>query len=197
MNYGHLPGGEESAGHNHRPIIHRDLKPANIFLAAPHKTWPGIPTAKVGDWGLSAYADMDGVPKAAQGTLGYRAPEVCDFGRTYPISPASDIWVIGRAMLSLVNLSYEKEYQEWLPDDVDFTTTAKFKPELADGVDPRLINLIQQCMEPVPANRPDPKSLYREIQQNPVVKRLKKQGTPKPEQEVLTVRGDPYPAFAL
>lgn len=84
------------AHENLPPIIHRDLKPANIFLNSECKPF-------VGDFGLCFFDDGERVTLTdeAVGSINYMAPEL-EEGRNEDISPASDIYSLGKILYWLL-----------------------------------------------------------------------------------------------
>ncbi|KXS97366.1 hypothetical protein AC578_9614 [Pseudocercospora eumusae] len=191
MVQGYLPG-DGPADEDHKAIVHRDLKPANIFFAAPRDS-SDFPEAKVGDLGLATFADHPKTKHTCCGTHGYLAPEVYRFGNPYPVGPMSDIWAIGRIMLCLVNLSTEDEEEEWLPYPVDLQTFVPFKEGATDGRDAGLCQLIMDCLNPYPGDRPDAVRLYHRLQM--MSDKFASAEFDK-ENEVVIVAPDRYKPFA-
>ncbi|KAK4626633.1 G2-specific protein kinase fin1 [Fulvia fulva] len=131
MNHGQLPDGPPApATAGWQALIHRDIKPANIFFAKPHATkWPGIPTAKLGDFGLGALQSDPNSARPGVGSEGFQAPEQYFYAAEDPprpdldgkaVSHKSDIWAIAKNMMNLINLQWwliwGKYSENWEPE---------------------------------------------------------------------------------
>ena len=153
-------------------IFHRDMKPRNVFLDSPDSSvWRSIPVPKLGDFGLALERNPGNVEDPSTdsvdvGTPGYRAPEaqVYDSGMgvpSYRYSSASDIFVIGRIVLSLVNLQPGNHVQQYRFDGPDDVPSAK---DAAKAFYPKpLLDLVHACMRAEPENRITADELYLDI----------------------------------
>ncbi|CAK1365128.1 hypothetical protein CB0940_08743 [Cercospora beticola] len=184
------------------PVIHRDIKPANILLAAPHAdVWPELPIVKLADWGLVVPKSTGDHLTRRGGTAAWMAPEVLPYegsdhslyGHHEP-SEASDIWSLGRVMLALANL--------------DKANVKPFRfgmapPTYGSGVQerlpPRMVALIDQCLETEPNDRIKCGVLWKNIQaqvatfKGPFGQPMKMKK--REEDEVLLYQHDKYRAW--
>jgi tRNA A-37 threonylcarbamoyl transferase component Bud32 len=83
---------------HHAGVVHRDVKPANVLV---DERTPGIPVAKLTDFGLSRLLDGSSVTRTTGvvGTPRYMAPELGD-GRDP--TPASDLYAVGVMLYELL-----------------------------------------------------------------------------------------------
>ncbi|KAF7191088.1 G2-specific protein kinase nimA [Pseudocercospora fuligena] len=167
MDRGFIPNatsGSVTALPRFQQMLHRDLKPANVFLGLPkdNGTWPEIPVPKLGDFGGVKFTNEPDATTSQFGTDGYFAPESLEQGVTHAIGPHSDIWAIGRIMLSLINLSHVDD--PMIPRWVGFTDFPSIREGAEVGYDQRLRDLVMNCLAPVPAARPSATELLRRIQ---------------------------------
>jgi serine/threonine protein kinase len=114
-------------------VVHRDIKPANLLI-------DGEGHLKILDFGiawLNARGNPDG--KEVLGTPDYMSPE--QFTAPDTISSLSDIYSMGAVMyLLFVGKKHVDDIKNW---QVHLTS-----------VQPKLAELIQQCLEIEPGNRP-------------------------------------------
>jgi serine/threonine protein kinase len=87
-------------------LAHRDIKPANILMC--HTARQG-PAAKVGDFGMSTFVDVDGQVRGRCGTPGYVAPEIITAGVHGGYSNKVDIFSAG-VTLYVMLCGYEPFY---------------------------------------------------------------------------------------
>lgn len=90
-------------------IIHRDIKPRNYFISSFKSSviWPQLPIAALGDFGnaFDAVTSNGAGTSHHMGTLNYMAPEqLPNYRTTYDVSPATNVYQIGIAILQLMHL---------------------------------------------------------------------------------------------
>lgn len=178
-------------------IMHRDLKPENVFLTtADPRFWPEIPTAKVADWGFVIEQSDKEAHLPGVGTRGYQAPEQIyypsgEFAGKYDASPASDIWSVGRIVMSLMNLEVCGGGGEDAMVEHSFETPGDFLP-WRPGVEARyskqLRKLVDYCLVKVPTERITADALWHAISNDVAKLRRHGQGpmktSPRPAGEV-------------
>ncbi|CAK4034366.1 Ca2+ calmodulin-dependent kinase [Lecanosticta acicola] len=167
MRHGRLPDQDERrTTPDHRTILHLDIKPENVLLAEPNKElWPGIPVPKVADFGIAiiAMTDEDAPYGDGSGTRGYFPPEQAllsyeyhpEWYRRYRMSTASDVWSIGRTMLSLMKITQVETimYEEYKYFDFDRGGDV---PEFGDAEEiypAALCDLVKACLQRLPPDR--------------------------------------------
>ncbi|EME83108.1 uncharacterized protein MYCFIDRAFT_174588 [Pseudocercospora fijiensis CIRAD86] len=201
MDLGYIPTGDpdtDTPPPNFQQMLHRDIKPLNIFLSTPRSDnhWPKIPTPKLGDFGGVIFCDEPEASTQIYGTRCYTSPEVLRRGIPHPITPKADIWAIGRVMLSLINLNFQDDHELLSREsEVDFVKTPDFKAGAEEGRHPLLCELIRNCLNPLPADRPTAKELWmrvwREVGVEEPMTRIRWE-----EDEMLMFESDKYEAFA-
>lgn len=203
---GGLPGGTKRAGW--KGILHRDLKPANVFLSSPSDqgSWEGIPRAKMGDFGLATEFDVDVSRRTGVGTERYAAPEQQkgaeqfeeqDGRRVAGISCASDLWAVGRVILTLMNLQLGKDVKACkfgVDQEVNEGILA-----FGAGVEGRyseiLRGLVRACLQVRVEHRPDVEEVWQVIRQNVnavVGGKTMKSGGPSEGEVEIDVKRDEY-----
>lgn len=128
-----------------RGVLHRDLKPANIMI-----TNDGV--ARLMDFGIAMSGEAEDPERITEGTPAYMAPEQL---AERQVSVRSDIYALGLVMYELFTgrrlfdartLDELTAHQAALPSHVP--------PDLA-AVSPRLREVVLQCLDCNPANRPE------------------------------------------
>ncbi|KAF2168609.1 hypothetical protein M409DRAFT_21355 [Zasmidium cellare ATCC 36951] len=160
LQQGHLPVTGRQRPHDQIPFIHCDIKPHNVFLALADDTdglWPGIPTPKLGDFGIVEQTELDNPLKyTGTGTPGYRAPETYsrDPDRQAYIEFASDVWAIGLVMYCLVNLIERPLQRDALEYSLEDNPT-RFPPAFDQDVTytDDLLRTISRCLTQRPEDR--------------------------------------------
>lgn len=147
-------------------IIHRDIKPRNYFISSSKSSllWPQLPVAALGDFGNAFDAvTLHGAGTSHRmGTPNYMAPEqLPNYRTTYDVSPATNEYQIGIAVLQLMHLQHPSLQVDY--DAVDkgspfpgFSVDATFYPQA-------LIELAEGCAQHLPKDRPTPALLYSRI----------------------------------
>lgn len=138
------------AMHRHG-YVHADMKPNNIMITIS----PGSPAlAKIIDLGQSCKVGT--VKERIQGTPDYIAPEQV---HRRPITPSTDVYNLGATMywvFTRKHIPTAMAKGDSLVSQLDDSLIEKPKPviELNPQVHPRLNQIIMQCVEIDPANRP-------------------------------------------
>src|SRR5215207_2524750 len=118
-------------------LLHRDLKPANVML-------DGRGRVRLTDFGLAAAADDLSVSDVRSGTPLYQAPEQ---RAGQEVTARSDLYSLGLVLYELFT-----GRRPFVGADHD---TPPSKPSShASGLSPAVEEVILQCLEPRPANRP-------------------------------------------
>ncbi|GEQ72515.1 hypothetical protein JCM33374_g6202 [Metschnikowia sp. JCM 33374] len=152
------------------PLIHRDIKIENVLLDANG-------SYKLCDFGSAVEYCQ---PPTSQADLAklhndimqnttpqYRAPEMIDLARGFPIDDKSDIWALGIFLYKLCYYTtpFESPSQKTLQDlqnsILQCTTTLRFPGSPAFS--PRLQNVIHCCLREDPRRRPNALQLLQEI----------------------------------
>ncbi|SGZ52042.1 CIC11C00000005385 [Sungouiella intermedia] len=156
--------------HLHPPLIHRDIKIENVLIDAKG-------TYKLCDFGSAV--EYSGVPKTSQElqllhqdimqhtTPQYRAPEMIDLSRGFPIDDKLDIWALGVFLYKLCYYTtpFELPQQRTLQDleqlILHSSTTLRFPH--SPPFSPRLQNIIKCCLREDPRRRPNALQLLQEV----------------------------------
>eukprot|EP01080_Neovahlkampfia_damariscottae_P001742 gene1742-511_t len=124
--------------------IHRDLKPENVFLSNDKQS------IQIGDFGLTVLENQN---KAIVGTPNYMSPEQYE-GKEY--DKKTDIWALGCIILDLLTLE-SQDYRSILLKQDEYLNE-KFK-ELSKFYSHELLDIVRQCLELDPTQRPDTEKL--------------------------------------
>jgi eukaryotic-like serine/threonine-protein kinase len=122
-------------------VVHLDVKPRNIIMA-------GSP--RLIDLSVARRVDELGSLQGPVGTDAYMAPEQCDPDRRAEIGPPSDVWGLGVTVHEAFTggLPYPRP-SAGLPHP-----QLAHRPRPAEGVPPRLRELLMSCLESRPSDRP-------------------------------------------
>ena len=147
---------QQTAGalnHMHeRGFVHADMKPNNILITpGPHDSGPIV---KVIDLGQSCKTGT--IKPRIQGTPDYIAPEQV---HRRPITPKTDIYNLGATMywtLTARTIPTALAKGDSLVSRIDDALLPKPKPaiEINNRIPPKLNELIMQCVEVDPSDRP-------------------------------------------
>lgn len=155
-------------------ILHRDFKPANVIIDSKGK-------ARITDFGIAGLADEVSKDYLRVGTPAYMSPEQIT-GRE--ISAKSDIYALGLVLYEIFTGK-----QAFSADSIHElirkhqTETPTNPSDFVKGIDPLVENIISQCLEKNPKDRP-PSALHVAMALpggNPLQVALEAGETPSPE----------------
>jgi hypothetical protein len=137
-------------------LAHRDIKPANVLMC--HTARQG-PAAKVGDFGMSTFVDVDGQVRGRCGTPGYVAPEIFTAGVHGGYGNKVDIFSAG-VTLYVMLCGYEPFYGETDEELVAANKEARVEFTGAEwsGISMEARDMVTKMMHPDPAQRLDAKA---------------------------------------
>jgi serine/threonine protein kinase len=147
-----------------QPVIHRDIKPANIIVDPEDRVW-------LVDFGLARAAVSSGArvmvaggKTVAAGTPGYTPLEQWQMRPT----PKSDIYALGATMHHLLTDHDPRDRFSDFPE-LDYAILRSFTTfpplsELRPDISPTLTSLVERCLDPEPARRPDAQQLEIELE---------------------------------
>lgn len=132
-------------------IAHRDVKPANIFMCEDK---PDQVRVRLGDYGMAAFASVDGYVRGRCGTPGYVAPEIFAAGVNSGYMNKVDVFSAGVTLYVLL-CGYEPFYGE---NDAELVAANKsayveFADEDWADVSQEAIDLVKRMMEADPSER--------------------------------------------
>lgn len=130
--------------HNHCKVMHRDLNPSNILIDFNL-------SIKVTDFGLSQDITQGlNREKAFEGTLAYSSPETIE---NVTADDKADIWSLGCVIYELIEL--RQTFQSTNPLTLaKMITHGEFQPPKKDTTNPKLYNLVMDCLTVNPEDRP-------------------------------------------
>ncbi|RHZ85801.1 hypothetical protein Glove_60g65 [Diversispora epigaea] len=140
---------------HYHDITHRDLHSGNFLYNSRNITW------NISDLGLSGPVDkqLDSI----YGNLPYIAPEIL-YKRVY--TTKSDVYSLGIIMWEVIT-------GETLFSDLKFNSDSDFALAIINGYRPKIYeyipneyaNLLKQCWDADPDNRPDARTIYDKLSQ--------------------------------
>ena len=126
-----------------RGVLHRDLKPANIMI-------DGRGHVRIMDFGIATLASEVNRQTRIVGTPAYLAPEL--FRGEEP-SVRSDLYALGMVLYQLVTGREPFDGKPATEDRADQSPTPP--SEICGDIDPALEQIILQCLQPDPRQRPE------------------------------------------
>lgn len=159
--------------HLQPPLIHRDIKIENVLLDDKR-------TYKLCDFGSAVpYAPVPKTPQELQRlkddimqhtTPQYRAPEMIDLSRGFPIDDKLDVWALGCFLYKLCyyttpfELPNHTSLQDLEELILNCSRTLKIPHNMPGSMfSPRLKNVIKCCLREDPRRRPNATQLLEEI----------------------------------
>lgn len=134
-------------------IVHRDVKPANLMLSRESH---GTPIVKVVDFGIATAAARDRDDSQLTGlhmvigSVSYMSPE--QLRSSHEIDHRSDVWSLGVTLYELVSGRVPFPGDTWAAIACAISTDPHDTLDDLD-LDPRLVEIINRCLEKDPANR--------------------------------------------
>ena len=125
-------------------MVHRDIKPGNLLITPDHQV-------KITDFGIARIADQVSLTATGQvmGTVQYLAPEqATGKGST----PSTDIYSLG--IVAYEALAGKRPFTGATQMDIAMSQINDAPPPMPEEIDPRIRELIMQCLEKKPAARP-------------------------------------------
>ncbi|RHZ43765.1 hypothetical protein Glove_856g12 [Diversispora epigaea] len=132
-------------------IVHRDLHSGNILYNSRNSWW------YIGDLGLSGPVDKPS--NSIYGNLPYIAPEVI-CGEIY--TKKSDIYSMGILMWEVITC--ETPFDDYEHDlELALDIVKGCRPKIYEYIPHEYVNLMKQCWDANPDNRPDTITIYRKM----------------------------------
>ncbi|KAG7192919.1 uncharacterized protein KQ657_001376 [Scheffersomyces spartinae] len=158
--------------HLRPPLIHRDIKIENVLIDVNHKY-------KLADFGSAVAYSNPPTTKQEFDTLKedimyhttpqYRAPEMIDLSRGFPIDDKLDIWALGCFLYKLCYYTtpFERPNQKSLHEldqlILSADTSLRFNDQPGSIFSPRLKNIIKVCLREDPRRRPNAVQVLSEV----------------------------------
>ena len=125
-------------------LVHRDIKPGNLLITPDGRV-------KITDFGIARVADQVSLTATGQvmGTVQYLAPEqATGKGST----PSTDIYSLG--IVAYEALAGKRPFGGSNQMEIAMAQINDTPPALPDNVDPRIAELVMQCLQKKPFQRP-------------------------------------------
>lgn len=127
-----------------KKMLHRDVKPENIILETDNGKFPNVYDAHLIDFGMSNQKRL-----TEEGSLGYNAPEQRG-NRGISLTNRLDIFSLGQVGWFLFHGAPLELEENFSGDDWSEVNI----PQLPDFVPNKLVELLIQCVQFEPKNRP-------------------------------------------
>ncbi|NBQ93024.1 MAG: serine/threonine protein kinase [Micrococcales bacterium] len=125
-------------------LVHRDIKPGNLLITPDGEV-------KITDFGIARVANQASLTQTGQvmGTVQYLAPEQAT-GK--PASASGDIYSLG--IVAYEALAGRRPFKGETQMAIAMAQINETAPPLSEGIDPRLVKLVMDCMAKKPDQRP-------------------------------------------
>lgn len=125
-------------------LVHRDIKPGNLLITPDGEV-------KITDFGIARVANQASLTQTGQvmGTVQYLAPEQAT-GK--PASASGDIYSLG--IVAYEALAGKRPFKGETQMAIAMAQINETPPPLPEGIDPRLVKLVMDCMAKKPDQRP-------------------------------------------
>ena len=125
-------------------LVHRDIKPGNLLITPDGEV-------KITDFGIARVANQASLTQTGQvmGTVQYLAPEQAT-GK--PASASGDIYSLG--IVAYEALAGKRPFKGDTQMAIAMAQINETPPPLPEGIDPRLVKLVMDCMAKKPDQRP-------------------------------------------
>ena len=125
-------------------LVHRDIKPGNLLITPDG-------TVKITDFGIARVANQASLTQTGQvmGTVQYLAPEQAT-GK--PASASGDIYSLG--IVAYEALAGRRPFKGETQMAIAMAQINETPPPLPEGIDPKLVRLVMDCMAKKPDQRP-------------------------------------------
>ena len=126
-------------------LVHRDIKPGNLLITPDGHV-------KITDFGIARVADQVSLTATGQvmGTVQYLSPEQAT-GK--PATPATDIYSLG--IVAYEAIAGRRPFTGDSQMTIAMAQINESPPPLPETVDPRIVQLVMQCLAKKPNQRPE------------------------------------------
>ncbi|KAL3853636.1 hypothetical protein ACJMK2_017166 [Sinanodonta woodiana] len=146
---------------HHLRIVYRDMKPDNVLIFSTNLN--ETVNAKISDYGISRFSTEEGLV-AQEGTLGYRAPQV---SRKENYSFQADVFSYGLTVYVMLTEGRHPfdEFESKSEMDRAIAENQSIPPITMKGGElwPDMENLLMQCFETLPDNRPTSNDIWKQL----------------------------------
>ncbi|RIB12315.1 hypothetical protein C2G38_34622 [Gigaspora rosea] len=133
-----------------KDLIHKDLHPGNVLLQGKHQI-------RISDLGFCE--SVNNHSEKVYGCTPYIAPEVL-YNNHY--STMSDIYSLGIIMW-MVSAGFSPFYDQKHDIFLVKAIMLGLRPDVVYGTPPEYVELMKQCWDAIPENRPDARTIYKKI----------------------------------